>query len=218
MSWLTFLQAQPFPRFLSSAFSLLGTATGQFIRVRPEDVPTAEQAHAMKLVYNYKKLLQRRVRLQWTSTNNLTGEVSLAGVRMDLHLVRKLLPAPLAMRFIDLPSPVRRVCTTVQELTVRVGQMVEVGVAVTNCTGVALCNRVFALALEDAESIQGDLIMWSGSLHSLREYLGAGDELSQHFKVCFLAEGDYKFSLECKNDRELNVYSVSPSLVVKVVA
>ena len=40
--------------------------------------------------------------------------------------------------------------------------MVEIGISITNNTSAVLRDRVFALALEDSESIQGDLVMWSG--------------------------------------------------------
>ncbi len=57
--------------------------------------------------------------------------------------------------------------------------------------------------------------MWSGSLHSLRDQLEPAESFVQHFKVCFLATGDYVFSIECKNDPQLNLYCVSPTLVVR---
>lgn len=84
----------------------------------------------MKLVYNYKKYLQRVIRLEWTSTNNQSGTLSLHAVKMDLSLVRKMLPAPLLLAFVDLPpAHTRAVSSTVYEMSVTVGAMVEVGIS-----------------------------------------------------------------------------------------
>ena len=41
-------------------------------------------------MYNYKRYLQRVIRLVWTSTNNQTGSLSLHNVRVDLPIVRKV--------------------------------------------------------------------------------------------------------------------------------
>ncbi len=94
----------------------------------------------MKLVYNYKKYLQRVIRLEWTSTNNQMGTLSLHGIKMDLSLVRKILPAPLLLSFVDLPpSHTRKVSSTVYEMTVTVGAMVELGISGV-CRMCACCD------------------------------------------------------------------------------
>lgn len=186
--------------------------------LRPRDALTTEQANALKLQYNYKRHLQRSVRLAWTSTNNQTGLLSLSSLNVTLPLVRKILPAPLLLAFGELPGhQVRQLSWSTYEATVAVGAMVEIAIAVTNNTSAVLRDRVFALALEDAEAIQGDLVMWNGSLHSMRPLLEPAASFQQHFQVCFLGAGSYKLTIECKNDDDLNAYCVSPTLIVKAV-
>lgn len=186
--------------------------------LRPRDAPTTEQANALKLEYNYKRFLQRVVRLAWTSTTNQTGLLSLSSVKVGLPLVRKILPAPLLLSFVDLPSNARALSWNVHEIMVDVGSMVEIAISVTNNTSALLRDRVFSLALEDSEAIQGDLVMWNGSLHSMRNFLEPGESFRQHFQVCFLGAGSYKLSIECKNDDDLNTYCVSPTVIVKAVS
>jgi hypothetical protein len=157
------------------------------------------------------------IRLAWTSTNNQTGLLSLSSVTVDLPIVRKILPPPLLLSFVDLPSSARLLSWHVHEVTVAVGAMVEIAISVTNNTSAVLRDRVFALALEDSESIQGDLVMWNGSLHSMRHSLEPAESFQQHFQVCFLGAGSYKLTIECKNDQELNTYCVSPTLLVKTI-
>jgi hypothetical protein len=186
---------------------------GQFIRVRPEDVPTPEQAHAQRLEYNFKRLLQRTVRLDWTSTSNQCGALSLASCTVTMDTVRKMLLPPLEFAFGD---SCERVSYGAWRHRVAAGSLVTIECTVQNKTQGELMGKTFGLKLLDLkieEAILGGLLCVSGSLTREAD-LRPGETRAFVFKLCALLPLVYRFELCCCNDPDLTSYSVAPQLLL----
>ncbi len=184
---------------------------GQFIRVRPEDMPTPEQEHALKLEFNFKKLLQRIARLEWTSTNNQIGALSLASCPVTMEMVRKMLPPPLDFSF---GGECRRLSSGRWERRVSTGSLMSIECHVVNKTQGELLGRSYGLHLLEMEldtAIRGGLLCVSGAL-SRKVDLHPGERMSFVFKLCLLVPLVYRFTLRCCDDADLMLYSVEPQL------
>ena len=188
---------------------------GQFIRVRPEDVPTPEQVHAQKLEYNFKKLLQRVTRLEWTSTNNQCGALSLASCAVTMDTVRKMLPPPLEFAF---GGGCERAAFSVWKRGAAAGTLLSIECSVQNKTQGELLGKLFCLKLLDLdedEAVHAGLLCLSGSLTREADLL-PGQTATFVFKLCALLPLLYRFQLCCSNDADLSLYSVLPQLLLSV--
>ena len=184
---------------------------GQFIRAKQDMTPL--QALALKLEYNYKKHLQKIVKLEWKSTNNQSGFLSLHGVRVGMDEVRKIMPAPLTYSL----DEGEEMAIGLWERSEKVGTLVELRFGLQNETHGSMASA-FRLNLieQDLEELKrANFLIVSGLLEKSLSF-EAGQKQVLSFQFCFLVPGEYSFKLLATTDSDLNKFCISPIVNIKV--